>query len=128
MQPAFGLYVRGRREALQTRGKDFTLRAVARKLECQPAYLSMVERGTVAPPSEALIKKLAAVLEEDPDVLLAMAGKISNDVREAIVKRPRLFADLIRQLRMASDTEVGRVVREVREAAAGYDAGKGAGS
>jgi transcriptional regulator with XRE-family HTH domain len=52
-------------------GRDYTLRAVARKLECQPAYLSMVERGTVAPPSEALIKKLAAVLETDPDVLLA---------------------------------------------------------
>ena len=115
-QPAFGQYVRRCREALQKNNrKDYTLRAVARRLEVQPAFISMVERGTCGPPSEAVIKKLAVVLEEDPDVLLALAGKVSADLQEAILKRPRLFADLIRQLREVPDAAIYRVVREVRD-------------
>ena len=114
-QPEFGRYVRERREALEKGNREYSLRGVARKLACQPAYLSMVERGTSAPPSEALIVKLAAMLEEDADVLLALAGKVSGDLREIIMRRPRLFADLIRQLREAPDAAVTRVVREVRD-------------
>lgn len=114
-QPAFGQHIRQLREALQANNRaDFSLRAVARRLECQPAYLSMVERGTCGPPSEGVIKRLAEILKEDPDVLLARAGKLSSDLREIIWKRPRLFADLIRQLRDTPDGAIDRVVREVR--------------
>ena len=116
-QPAFGQYVRQRREALQEKhGSDYSLRAVARQLEVQPAFISMVERGTCGPPSEAVIKKLAAVLAEDPDVLLALAGKLSEDLREIIIKRPRLFGELLRQLREAPDQAIYNVVRETRDA------------
>ena len=115
-QPGFGQYVRARREALQREdARGFTLRAVAGQLGVQPAFLSMVERGTCGPPSEGVIKKLAAVLKEDPDVLLAMAGKVSGDLREIIFKRPRLFADLLRELREKPDEAIYRVVREVRD-------------
>jgi hypothetical protein len=38
-----------------------------------------VEREEVAPPSEATIVRLAEALHEDPDVLLALAGKVSAD-------------------------------------------------
>lgn len=41
--------------------------------------------------------KLAKELDEDPDVLLAMAGKASGDLQEINRKRPKLFAELIRQ-------------------------------
>lgn len=116
IQPTFGRHIRDRRESLKaSQGRNYTLRAVARTLECQPAYLSMVERGTVAPPSETLIKKLAAVLGLDADVLLALAGKIPSDLREIILKRPHLFADLIRQLREAPEAAVSLVLREVRD-------------
>lgn len=115
-QPGFGRYVRARREALQREdARGFTLRAVAGQLDVQPAFLSMVERGTCGPPSEAVIKKLAVVLQDDPDVLLAMAGKVSGDLREIIFKRPRLFADLLRELRETPDEAIYRVVREVRD-------------
>ena len=73
-----------------------------------------VERGTCGPPSEGVIKRLAEILKEDPDVLLARAGKLSSDLREIIWKRPRLFADLIRQLRDSPDDAIDHVVREVR--------------
>ena len=58
---------------------------------------------------------LAEVLDEDADILLAMAGKVSSDLQEVIRKRPKLFADLIRQLRTAPDRAVLRIVREVRD-------------
>ncbi len=81
----------------------------------QPAYLSEVERGNVAPPSEATIRRLATDLGEDPDVLLALAGKVSKDLQEVIRRRPKLFAELLRSLRAAPNHAVLRVVREVRE-------------
>ena len=49
------------------------------------------------------------------DVMLAMAGKVSSDLQEAIRRRPQLFAELIRQLKDAPDRAVLRVVREVRD-------------
>ena len=81
----------------------------------EPAYLSKIERDQVAPPSEATIRRLAEELDEDPDVLLAMAGKVSSDLREIILRRPRLFADVLRQLKEMPDHAILRVVREVRD-------------
>jgi transcriptional regulator with XRE-family HTH domain len=80
-----------------------------------PAYLSKIERGDVAPPSEAKIRRLAVELGEDPDVLLAMAGKVSSDLLEVIRKRPRLFADLIRELKTMPDQAILRIARDVRD-------------
>ena len=59
--------------------------------------------------------RLARELGEDPDLLLALAGKVSSDLKEIIRKRPRLFAELIRQLKEAPDDAILRVVREVRD-------------
>ena len=84
-------------------------------LGVEPAYLSKVERGVVAPPSEAKIVVLADAIGEDPDVLLAMAGKVSSDLQSIIKKRPKLFADLIRQLKEEPDHAVLKVVREVKD-------------
>ena len=81
----------------------------------EPAYLSKIERGVVAPPSEAATVRLARELDQDPDVFLAMAGKVSSDLQEIIRKRPKLFAELIRQLREAPDEAIFRVVRVVRD-------------
>jgi transcriptional regulator with XRE-family HTH domain len=115
MNETFGGYVRKRREELLKRSPDFTVRKLAARLGIQPSYISKVEREEVPPPSEATIARLAGALHEDPDVLLALAGKVSADLREVIVKRPKLFADLIRQLKDAPDHAVLRVVREVRD-------------
>ncbi len=92
-----------------------SVRQVAARIGVQPSYLSKVERGEVAPPSETTILALADVLGEDPDVLLAMAGKVSTDLQEVIRRRPREFAELIRQLKDAPEHALLRVVREVRD-------------
>ena len=58
---------------------------------------------------------LAKELGEDPDVMLALAGKVSSDLQEVIRKRPQLFAKLIREFKDMPDHAVLRVVREVRD-------------
>ena len=80
---------------LKLQDRRFSVRQVAQRIGVEPAYLSKIERGDVAPPSEAKIRALAEELGEDPDVLLAMAGKVSSDLQGIIRKRPQLFADLI---------------------------------
>lgn len=111
----FGAYIREQREARRAGDKAFSLRQVAQRIGVEPAYLSKVERGEVAPPSEATIRKLAVDLEEDADVLLAMAGKVSSDLQSIIRARPRLFAEVLRELRECPDDAILRVVREVRD-------------
>lgn len=115
MSHNFGDYVRQRREDLRVRDSEFSLRQVAAKIDVEPSYLSKIERGEQPPPSEETIRRLAQVLHEDADVLLAMAGKVSSDLQKIIRKRPRLFAELIRNLKDMPDHAVLRVVREVRD-------------
>ncbi|WP_462331236.1 helix-turn-helix domain-containing protein [Thiohalocapsa halophila] len=111
----FGSYVRAAREDLRAVDKRFSLRQVAQRIGVEPAYLSKIERGDVAPPSEDTIRRLAADLGQDADILLAMAGKVSSDLQAIIRARPQLFAELLRQLREMPDDAILRVVREVRD-------------
>ena len=111
----FGETVRDLRERLRRDDRRFSLRQVAQRIGVEPAYLSKIERGEVAPPSEAATLRLAKELGEDPDVFLALAGKVSGDLQAIIRKRPRLFAELLRQLKEAPDHAILRVVREVRD-------------
>ena len=112
---SFGKHIRVHREALKAKDRRFSVRQVAQRIGVEPAYLSKIEREDVAPPSEAKVRALAKELGEDPDVLLAMAGKVSSDLLEIIRKRPQLFADLIRQLKSMPNHAVLRIARDVRD-------------
>ena len=115
MAKSFGDYVRKRREARRATDDAFSLRQLAQRIGVEPSFLSKVERDEVPPPSEAKVVALARELGEDSDVLLALAGKVSSDLQQAIRKRPELFASLIRQLKDQPDYAVLRIVREVRD-------------
>ncbi len=116
MGNALGRYLRKCREAKQQQeGNQFSLRQVAQRIGIEPSYLSKIERGLEARLSEATTRALALALGEDPDVLLAMAGKVSQDLQEIIRKRPQLFAQLIREMKNMPEHAMLRVVREVRD-------------
>jgi len=115
MSQEFGDYLRSVRELKAAKDAAFSLRQVAAEIDIEPSYLSKIERGIEPPPGEGTIKDLAKVLGEDPDVLLALAGKISSDLQAIIVKRPALFAELLRSFRSLPDHAVARVVRDVRD-------------
>lgn len=73
-----------------------SLRGLARLVEAEPAYLSKIEREIFPPPSEALIVKIAVHLGEDPDRLLALAGKVPSDVRDMIIQSQGQLAKMLR--------------------------------
>lgn len=110
-----GPYIRERREALRQTDRRYSLRQVAERVGIKPTYLSKIEREELPAPSEDTLKRLAAELDLDADVLLAMAGKVSSDLRAIICQRPQLFSQLIRQLKDAPDHALLHVVREVTD-------------
>ena len=111
----FGPFIREKRESLKATDRAFSVRQVAERVGLEPSYLSKIERGEQAPPSELKIRALAEDLREDPDVLLARAGKVSTDLQEIIRKRPALFGELIREMKSMPDHSALRLVREVRD-------------
>ena len=111
----FGTHVRKLREAKREKDSQYSVRRVAARIGVQPSYLSKVERGYEAPPSEPKIRALAEDLGEDPDILLALGGKVSRDLQDIIRRRPALMAQLIRELKSLPDHAVLRIVREVRD-------------
>jgi HTH-type transcriptional regulator, competence development regulator len=111
-----GEFLRERRLELQARDARFSLTQVAQRVGVTPAFLSQVERGQArSGPAEETLRLLARELEVDADLLLALGGKVSGDLQEAIRRRPVLFAQLIRELRDLPDHAVLRLVREVRD-------------
>ena len=112
---SFGTYLRDRREGLRADDRRFSLRQVAQRAGIKPTYLSKLERDELPPPSEKTTLALAEELGEDPDVLLAMAGKVSSELQAIIRRHPKAFADLIRQLKDVPEHAILRVVREVRD-------------
>lgn len=94
--------------------KRYSLRQVAKRVGIEPSLLSRIERGDSTSISEEKIIALADLLKEDRDSLLALSGKVSSDVQSVIRKRPKLFAQLIRDLKNLPDQDVLRIARGVR--------------
>lgn len=115
----FGNHVRQLRVQRREVNRRYSVRQVAHRIGVEPAYLSKIERGDVSPPSEDIIRRLAADLGEDVDLLLALAGKVSGDIVEVIARRPILFAELIRGLSDAPEDILINLVRKVRNGEVG---------
>ncbi len=115
MHAAFAKHLRRTRERLRHADPRFSLRQVAERAGVTPTYLSKLERGELPPPSEQTAVALAHELGEDPDVVLALAGKVSSDLQAIIRRHPKAFAELIRQMKDMPEHALLRVVREVRD-------------
>jgi transcriptional regulator with XRE-family HTH domain len=96
MEKAFGTLVRQLRLH-----KGYSLRELARRIDVSPNFLSKMELGHFPPPGEKKIVLIAEILEQNADELLALAGKVSSDLVEIILQRPKETAALLRRLRHA---------------------------
>lgn len=79
--------------------EDVTLRDMARRLGVTPTYLSQVEQDKFKPPTEDRIKQMGLILnlpQEQVDELVAMAGRVSQDLREVVTEHPREMATFLR--------------------------------
>ena len=61
----FGDHLRDVRKRLRQEDRRYSLRQVAKRIDVEPSYLSKIERGEVAPPSEATTVKLAKELGDN---------------------------------------------------------------
>lgn len=111
----FGELLRTKRIARAESDSSFSLRQVAGRVGLEPSYLSKIERGEQPPPGEQMICRIAEELGENPDTLLALAGKVSGDLLDIIRERPTLVAELLRAVRQMPTPEVSKISRQIRD-------------
>ena len=112
---SFGEFLRERRMTRAAKSRAFSLRQLAGRVGIEPSYLSKIERGEQPPPGEDTIHRIAKELGEDPDVLLALAGKVSSDLAQIIRERPTLVGGLLRSIRRVPAKRVAEMARQVRD-------------
>ncbi|HEJ83527.1 MAG TPA: helix-turn-helix domain-containing protein [Desulfobacteraceae bacterium] len=71
------------------------LRELARRINKSPGYLSDVQNGRTAPPSEKIIVEMARALNMDKQRLLAAARKVDPELSQYMAQQPRV-ADFLR--------------------------------
>ncbi len=93
--------------------KGFSLRKFAGLVGISPTYLSQVEQDNVDPPTADRVKRMAELLDENPDEWIALAGRVPDDLPQIIQERTEvpdllravqgLTADQLRQLRESAE-------------------------
>ena len=106
----FGARVRRLREE-----RDIGLRPFARTVGISATYLSKVERDELPPPAEGRVKEIARLLGQDPDELLALAGRVASDLGAIIRGRPREMASFLRTISGLGPEEIRRLEEQARQ-------------
>ncbi|MBN1434638.1 helix-turn-helix domain-containing protein [Candidatus Fermentibacterales bacterium] len=88
----------GRRVRKLRKATRISLRKFADQMEMSAAYLSRIETGKFPPPAEDKILAMADALGADRDELLALAGKVSSEVQQALVDNSGWLPILVRRL------------------------------
>src|SRR6516225_6914016 len=111
VRKGFGALVRREREA-----KDIGLREMAKKIGVSPTYLSKVERDEFPPPAEDKVRKIAGIIGQDADELLALAGRVASDLTDIIRERPREMADFLRAAKGLAAEALAALARQAQKA------------
>lgn len=99
---SLGRYIKERREALAAKHSGYSIRSVARRIGIHHSYLSKLERGENAPLTEERIHALARFLGEDPEVLMGLAGKLSERTAALIKTNLATFTRFLSDLEASS--------------------------
>jgi len=90
-----------------------SLREFAKEIGTSANFLSGMETGKLAPAGEEKIKRIAELLGQDKDEMLALAGKVSSDVLEIIQQNPKEMSALLRRLNHASPSRIKNYTTEM---------------
>ena len=90
----FGKHLRSARQQ-----QNMSLRSLAHLSQISLGYMHQIETGKASIPTPARIAEFAKWLKIDGDELAAAAGKVPDDVIQALVKKPALCA-VVRKLAM----------------------------
>ena|SRR6266481_882794 len=77
-------------------GEGVGIKKLAPRLGVDHTYLSKLENDK-AVPSETVVKRIAEYFNDDADELLALAGKIPDDVRQILRDNPQEAAAYLRE-------------------------------
>jgi transcriptional regulator with XRE-family HTH domain/GTPase SAR1 family protein len=102
MQKTFGAYIRDQRLRKGYRSG----RAFAKLIGISPTLLSDIELGKKTALGETKIARIAEALALNKDELLAMNGKVSSDVIEIILQKPKEMGSLLRRLNHAPSAKI----------------------
>lgn len=105
---ALGSYLTERRKALAARHSGYSIRSVAKRIGIHHSYLSKLERGENAPLTEERIHALARLLGEDPDLLMALSGKLPDRVTALIRAHPSVFMESLAALEKGTGPEASQ--------------------
>jgi len=87
----------GRRLRELRKQKNISQRDLATQVAVDFTYLSKIEGGRLAPPSEDVIRRLAQALDADENELINLAGKVPKDLKAVLEESPQAV-ELLRVL------------------------------
>ncbi len=108
-QATFGTILREKRLA-----KKLSLRKFAQLVGVSPTYLSQVEQCNVDPPTADRVKRMAELLEENPDEFIALAGRVPQDLPEIIQSEPTEMPELLREARGLTAEQLRKLRDEIK--------------
>lgn len=100
-----GPYIRNKRLALHDKYAGYSIRNLAKRIGIHHSFLSKLERGEADTLSEEKIILIARELGEDPDILMALGGKLSEKSIQIIKEDPASFINTLRNTQHQSTNE-----------------------
>ena len=96
--------------------KGYSLRKFAELTGVSPTYVSQVEQGKVKyAPAAACVRRMANVLGEDPDELIALAGRVPETLPEVFEQEPRMMATFLREAKGLTATQLQELIDKARK-------------
>ena len=106
----FGRTIRKLREA-----RNISIAQFARKVGMSPTYLAPIERDVFPPPAEQKVIRIAKALDQDPDELLALAGRVGTDLKRIIYRQPANAGKMLRAMDGLAQEHVDELVAVARK-------------
>jgi transcriptional regulator with XRE-family HTH domain len=80
-----------------------------------PTYLSQVEQGNVDPPTAERVQKMAEILGQNADELIALAGRVPGDLSKIIQKQPTQMPELLREAKGLAVEQMQMLIDQARK-------------
>lgn len=109
-QKRFGDIIRVKRLA-----KGLSLRKFAELVGVSPTYISQIEQGKVQyAPAVDRVQKMAEVLGEPSDELIALAGRVPEGLPGVFAEEPRMMATFLREAKGLTAEELRKLIDQTR--------------
>ena len=107
---SFGQWLREKRVA-----NGFSLRKFAELVGVSPTYLSHVEQGAADPPTAERVKTMAELMGENADEMIALAGRMPEDLQEIIQRQPMEMPELLREASGLTSEQLRKLTEQIRK-------------